>query len=155
MPIVRAQIKNARLVIVGAGPDRDALTALAHSVDAGATFVGRAEDEALPAYMQASHIVCSPALGGESFGIVLLEAMACGTPVVASRIEGYADLLGDGDCAVLVPPRDPGTLATALTALLGDEVRRRALSARGAIKAREYDWPAVAARLERIYQTLL
>ena len=154
MPLVRARIKEARLVIVGDGPDRDTLTALAQSVDAGATFVGRVDDEALPAYMQASDIVCSPALGGESFGIVLLEAMACGTPVVASRIEGYVEMLGDGDAAVLVPPRDPDALAAALAALLGDESHRRALSAQGASKAREYDWPAVAARLERVYESL-
>jgi phosphatidylinositol alpha-mannosyltransferase len=104
--------------------------------------------------MQASDIVCSPALGGESFGIVLLEAMAGGTPVVASRIEGYTELLGGNDCAVLVPPRDPDALAAALAALLGDEGRRHSLGARGAIKAREYDWPAIAVRLESIYETL-
>ena len=154
MPIVRGQMANARLVIVGDGPDRNALTSLAHSVNADVHFVGRVDDPQLPAYMQASDIVYSPALGGESFGIVLLEAMACGTPVVASRIEGYVELLGDGDCAVLVPPRDPDALASALAALLADDGRRRALAARGAAKAREYDWPVVADRLERIYDSL-
>ena len=153
MPLVRAHAPHARLVIVGDGPDRDALASLARSVNAGATFTGRVENAALPGYMQAADIVCSPALGGESFGIVLVEAMACGTPVVASRIEGFVEMLGDGDAALLVPPRDHGALASALTTLLGDEPRRRALGARGAIKAREYDWPAVAARLERIYES--
>jgi phosphatidyl-myo-inositol alpha-mannosyltransferase len=153
MPIVRAQIARARLVIVGDGPDRDALASLARSVNAGATFAGRVEDTALPGYMQAADIVCSPALGGESFGIVLLEAMACGTPVVASRIEGYVALIGDDDCAVLVPPRDPAALAAALARLLSDEGRRRALAERGAAKARQYAWPEIAARLERIYES--
>ncbi|MBI3399819.1 MAG: glycosyltransferase family 4 protein [Acidobacteria bacterium] len=154
MPIVRARVANARLLIVGDGPARDALTALARSVDADVRFAGRVDDQQLPAYMQAGDIVCSPALGGESFGIVLLEAMACGTPVVASRIEGYTDLLGE-DSAVLVPPRDSDALAAALMALLKDEGRRRTLARRGASKAREYDWPVVAGRLERVYQACM
>jgi phosphatidylinositol alpha-mannosyltransferase len=153
MPIVRAQVGNARLVIVGDGPDRDALASLARTVNAGATFAGRVEDAALPGYMQAADILCSPALGGESFGIVLLEAMACATPVVASRIEGYVELLGCSDCAVLVPPRDHDALARALSALLADNERRRTLAERGVAKVREYDWSAVAARLEGIYES--
>jgi phosphatidylinositol alpha-mannosyltransferase len=154
MSTVRAQVTNARLVIVGDGPDRESLTALARTLNVDVQFRGRVDDQQLPAYMQSADIVCSPALGGESFGIVLLEAMACETPVVASRIDGYTELIGDGDCAVLVPPRDPDALAAALSALLSDDGRRRALAERGAAKAREYAWPAVAARLERIYESV-
>jgi phosphatidylinositol alpha-mannosyltransferase len=154
MPAVRAQVTSVRLVIVGDGPDRESLTAIARTLNVDVRFAGRVDDQQLPAYMQSADIVCSPALGGESFGIVLVEAMACGTPVVASHIEGYVDMLGDSDSAVLVPPRDPDALAAALTALLVNEDRRRAQGARGAVKAREYAWPAVAARLERIYESV-
>src|SRR5260221_11774814 len=74
MPLVRAHAPHARLVIVGDGPDRDALASLARSVNAGATFTGRVENAALAGYMQAADIVASPALGGESFGIGRAEA---------------------------------------------------------------------------------
>ncbi|MBI3492232.1 MAG: glycosyltransferase family 4 protein, partial [Acidobacteria bacterium] len=154
MPLVQQRRPDAQLLIVGDGPERHALESLAATLGANVRFVGRVDDEQLPAYMQASQIVCSPAIGGESFGIVLLEAMACGTPVVASDIEGYADLIGGDDSAVLVPPRDVDALGAALAALMGDEPRRRALAARGAVKARDYDWSAIAGRLENIYQSL-
>src|SRR5206468_8406389 len=101
---MRGISNGARLLIVGEGPDRSRLEALASATAADVSFAGRVADEELPAYFQASDIVCSPAIGGESFGLVLLEAMACGAPVVASRIDGYAGLAGDNDCALLVPP---------------------------------------------------
>ena len=118
------------------------------------TFAGRVDDEELPAYFQWSDVVASPALGGESFGIVLLEAMACGKPIVASRIDGYVGLTGDADCGPLVPPGDAEALAAALIPLLICDDLRRTIGARGALAARQYDWPALAKRLVAIYEAL-
>lgn len=151
MPIVQQRVPTARLVIVGDGPDRAALTSLARTIGVDVQFAGHVDDERLAACLQTSDVVCSPALGGESFGIVLLEAMACGKPIVASRIDGYAGLLETVDCAVMVPPKSVDALAGALASLLEDEPRRVALGARGPAAAQPYDWRAVAARLETIY----
>jgi len=112
------------------------------------------DDAKLPAYFQWSDVVASPALGGESFGIVLLEAMACGTPIVASRIEGYVGLAGAADCGPLVPPGDADAIAGALVPLLENEAYRRLVGARGAVAARQYDWSALASRLVVIYDRL-
>jgi phosphatidylinositol alpha-mannosyltransferase len=105
--------------------------------------------------VQASDVVCSPATGGESFGIVLLEAMACEKPIVASRIEGYETLIGDADCGTLVPAGDADAIGAALLSLLGDGNRRRMFGARGLQAARAYDWAVIARRLDAIYRRLL
>lgn len=152
---VQDHASATRLMIAGEGPDRAPLESLARTLGADVTFAGRVDDAELPAYVQASDVVCSPATGGESFGLVLLEAMACGTAVVASRIDGYVALAGETDCARLVPPRNAEALADALIDLLTNEEGRRALGARGAVRARMFDWRAIAQRLESIYYNLL
>jgi glycosyltransferase involved in cell wall biosynthesis len=86
---------------------------------------------------------------------VLLEAMASGTPVVASRIPGYDETVRDGIDGLLVPPADPEALAKALVSILTDGQRRRALTAAGLERAREYAWPKVAARTLDYYRELL
>jgi phosphatidyl-myo-inositol alpha-mannosyltransferase len=151
MPRVHQRVPAARLIVVGDGPDRGRLEALARAVGADAQFVGRIDDDELPAFFQASEVVCAPALGGESFGLVLLEAMASARPVVASAIDGFTELVGAVDCARLVPPGNDNALADALAALMGDETARQELGGRGAARAEEYDWTRVAAKLEAIY----
>src|SRR5207247_10295687 len=96
-----------------------------------------------------------PARGSESFGIVLLEAMACEKPIVASRIEGYERLVGPADCGILVAPGDPEAVAAALVMLLRDRSLRQSLGSRGLETARQYDWSSIARRLEGIYWRLL
>jgi phosphatidylinositol alpha-mannosyltransferase len=152
---IQRQDPDAVLAIVGDGSERLRLTRLAHEIGVSVLFAGRVTDEALPGYLQAADVVCSPALGGESFGIVLLEAMACAKPIVASRIEGYEALIDRSGCAALVPPGDADALATALASLLGSADRRRALGEKGAAFVRDYDWDIIAARLASIYQRLL
>jgi len=155
MTIVQRRVPNARLMIVGDGPDRAALEAAARDAQVTATFTGRVADEALPAFYRAADLVCSPALGGESFGIVLLEAMAAGRPIVATRIEGYEELLSGAECARLVTAGDSEALADAIATLLGDAGARRALGANGEAFVRDYDWALVARRLESIYVALV
>jgi phosphatidyl-myo-inositol alpha-mannosyltransferase len=155
MSLVQRDLPAARVVIVGDGPDRRPLIDLARALEIDAEFVGHVRDADVPGYMQAADVFCSPALGGESFGIVLLEAMACERPIVASRIEGYERLVGSTRCGALVPPGDAEALAVSLAALLRDGTKRQILGARGLQRARQYDWSPIAQVLEGIYYDLV
>jgi phosphatidylinositol alpha-mannosyltransferase len=155
MTIVQQHTPDARLVIVGDGPDRRALEATARDGGVEVVFAGRVSDQLLPAYYRAADIVCSPALGGESFGIVLLEAMAAERPIVATRIEGYQELLTGSGSARLVDVDDSVAVAREITLLLADPELRRTLGARGAAFVQDFDWTAIARRLELIYLTLV
>jgi len=152
MPRVRQRHLGARLIVVGDGAARPALEAAARSPSVDAEFVGAVADADLPAYFQWADIVCSPSTGGESFGMVLLEALACGTPIVATRIDGYRAVVGDAGCGRLVPPGDAEALSAALSELLDNDEERRRCGARGLIVARAYDWSVIARRLESIYE---
>jgi phosphatidylinositol alpha-mannosyltransferase len=105
--------------------------------------------------LASAKVFVSPALGGESFGMVLVEAFATATPVVASDIPGFADVAVP-DAATLVAPGDPDALAATVVALLEDEERRVAMgsAARALAKAR-YAWPDIAGRLEAIYEQVV
>ncbi len=154
MAVVQQQAPDARLVIVGEGPDRAALEATARDAGVYATFTGHVSDDDLPAYYRAADIVCSPALGGESFGVVLLEAMAAGRPIVATRIEGYRELLASAGSARLVDVDDEAAIGREITLLLDAPELRRTLGASGAAFVRAYDWNTIARRLESIYTRL-
>ena len=114
-------------------------------------FEGRVRHDRLPRYYASADIFCSPARGGESFGLVLLEAMAAGAPVVATDIPGYRCVVTHGVDGVLLPPRNPEALAETLRALLLDPERRAALGARGVVTASRYGWDRIALDLEAVY----
>jgi phosphatidylinositol alpha-mannosyltransferase len=154
MAFVHRVCPRSRLIVVGDGPDRGALAALAQSLGVDACFTGRLGDDDVVAHLQAADVVCSPATGGESFGIVLLEAMACGKAIVASRIDGYEEVLGDGECGRLVAPGDARALGQAVAMLLASGEQRDALGARARSAAGRFDWTVIAARLDDIYQRL-
>jgi phosphatidyl-myo-inositol alpha-mannosyltransferase len=154
--VARALEGKVRLIIVGETGLRTLLCPRPRDL-AGAeiVWVGRVPPEALPRYYAAADIFCSPAIGQESFGIVLLEAMASGVPVVASDIPGYRTVVTPGQEGLLVPPKRTRELAEALVTLARDEALRRELGARGRATARRYDWPVVIRRLEAIYLRVL
>jgi phosphatidyl-myo-inositol alpha-mannosyltransferase len=150
--IAARQVPDVRLTIVGDGPERASLAARARDVRIDVHFAGAVRDDELSAYYHAADVICSPATGGESFGIVLLEAMAAQRPVVATAIDGYVELVGDTRSgARLVPPGDAAALARALIVLLGDAPLRARLGAQGARFAARFDWDVIARRLESIY----
>ena len=93
----------------------------------------------------------SPATGRESFGIVLLEAMAAGAPIVCSDIHGYKGVVHRGEQALLVPPRDPKALAAAISELLDDPAQRAAMGASGQARAEQFSWEHVTAKVEAYY----
>jgi phosphatidyl-myo-inositol alpha-mannosyltransferase len=118
-------------------------------------FVGSVPQDDLPSYYASADVFCAPSLGGESFGIVLAEAMAVGRPVVCSDIGGYRDVVRDGSDGLLVPPRDPEALAGALAGLLDNPARLAAMGEAAAASARRYAWQVVAAEVEEVYRSAL
>jgi phosphatidylinositol alpha-mannosyltransferase len=96
-------------------------------------------------------VFCAPNTGQESFGIVLLEAMAAGAPIVASDIPGYRDVLAHGKQGLLVERQNPGALADAMCRLLGNPELRASMRHSGQVKARAYDWPRVASQVFDYY----
>lgn len=154
LPTLEAHLKNYRVVVVGTGWMQkyyDAHVPL--NLRNRISFTGYASPDDLPSYYKTADVYCSPATGNESFGIVLLEAMACGTPVVASDIEGYRGVMTSGQEGLLVPPRDPQVLAQALISLAKDPERRQQMGQTGRIKALEYTWSAIVDRLLPIYES--
>jgi len=117
-------------------------------------FAGYVSDEDLPRYYNTADIFCAPATGWESFGMVLLEAMATGKPIVASDIPGYAGLISQGVEGLLVKPRDEKALAGAILTLLKDKPMREKMGQSGKKKAKDYSWDVVAQKVMEYYQYL-
>ena len=154
---VKRDIPEARLIIVGAYDDLEKIPFVLQSQYLGLSdvhFVGRVTDDELARYYGTADVFCAPSTGMESFGIVLLEAMASGVPTVASDIDGYRDVMDDGVQGVLVEPEQPEALAAALVSLLRDPARRRAMGVAGREKALRYAWRVVAARVLEYYASV-
>ena len=147
---------GARLVVAGADPLAVRLLLTRVGVpDDGIDVVGFLSQDELTDLLRSTKALVAPSLGGESFGMVLTRAFACATPVVASDIEGYQEVVTP-ETAVPVAPGDPGSLAAAVVRLLGDEPRRVAMGLAARSLARErYGWPDIAARLEGIYERVV
>jgi phosphatidyl-myo-inositol alpha-mannosyltransferase len=144
---------GALLRIVGADPLAVRLLLTRERVhEEGIDVLGFLDQDAFTAELLAAKALVAPSLGGESFGMVLTRAFACATPVVASDIAGYRDVMSP-EAGVLVPSGDPAALAGAVVELLDDEPRRRALGAAARELARErYSWDDIARRLLGIYE---
>jgi phosphatidylinositol alpha-mannosyltransferase len=143
---------GARLRLIGTDPLQYRLlhTRMRFDED-GIDVLGIVPNEVRDSELATSKLFVSPALGGESFGMVLIEAFATATPVVASDIPGFADV-ATREAAVLVPPGDERALADAICGLLDDEERRVAMGRAGRALAGAYSWDGIAARLEAIYE---
>jgi phosphatidyl-myo-inositol alpha-mannosyltransferase len=142
-----------QLLVVGEGPERARCEALLPpGLRRDVRFLGRVPHEDLPRYYATCDLYVAPSLGGESFGIVLLEAMAAGRPVVASDIPGYRCVATDGRQGRLVPPDDHAALATAIGALLDNRVLRDAMAEDGRRTVARYDWTQVAAEVADAYE---
>ncbi len=157
LPIVARELGGrVRLLIVGESGVRKMLCARpARLAGAEIVWVGRVAPEELPRYYVTADVFCSPAVGQESFGIVLLEALASGTAVVASDIPGYRAVIEDGVDGLLVPPRDPAAIARAIVGLAADRALRARLGENGKAKALQHDWSIIVRRLEAIYRVVL
>jgi len=154
---MKPEIPNSRLIVVGPG------TRLRKRYEKwvrrnglkDVVFVGYASYAELPRYYKTAHVYCSPATSRESFGIVLLEAMAVGTPIVATNIAGYANVVTHGDDGLLVAPKDSRALAKTIVTLLSNETLQQQMRARGRLKAEEYNWERIAQRVLDYYAKAL
>lgn len=151
-PQVRAQLPTARLRVMGDGDRAAALDALGGT--GGVEFLGRVDEDTKARVLATSDVYCAPNTGGESFGIVLVEAMSAGTAVLAADIDGFRRVLRNGECGVLFRTANATSLATELTALLTDDARRASLITAADAVIDEYDWPHVAQRVLRVYDTV-
>lgn len=150
-------LPDATLVMVG--PTWAQVQELVSRADSGMDWpipgiaaLGRVSQEVKVREMGAAEVMCVPSLEGESFGIVLAEAMAAGVPVVASDLPGYRSVLQDGRLGVLTPPRDAPSLTAALDGLLRDEAHRRRLRAAGLEAVDDLSWSRVAGRVIAAYE---
>lgn len=143
---------DLRLLVVGPGNlDKESHQILSARNPADVELVGGVSYQDLPRYYASADIFCSPATGQESFGIVLLEAMAAGKPIVASDIEGYAGIIRDGQQGLLFPRKDSDALADALAALINDPARAARMGATGRRLVEQYRWKVVARQVENYY----
>lgn len=152
-PAVHRAVPRARLLVVGGGRRLEGYRRWVRSHGWNEVhFIGKVSAEDLVRYYQTSDVFCAPSTGQESFGIVLLEAMAAGRAIVASRIPGYAEVVDDGAEGLLVEPKSSEMLAATLIRLLEDAQLRRAMGERGREKAAAYDWSRVAGQVLDFYE---
>jgi len=153
LPALLRAVPGAHVVIAGDGPLRETLeAAVPEPLRKNIIFTGHFDEQDRLALLSASTVVALPAIGGESFGITLAEAMAAGRAVVASGIPGYAAVARNGLDALLVPPGDPDALAAGIAGLLRDPEKAAALGRAARERARAFDWPVVADQIEEAYE---
>lgn len=155
--IVKMEIKDALLIVVGKGPLEDDCKKLVRELDLSdaVIFKGYAESDLIPSYYASCDVYCSPALGGESFGIVLLEAMAVGKPVLASKIPGYDRVIRDGYNGLFFDPRNSEDIARKIIRVLKDEELKNSLINNGREFVMGYSWERVAKMIEEFYRQKL
>jgi phosphatidylinositol alpha-mannosyltransferase len=150
-----AEADDLWLIVVGSGPCRAAVDSLPARTRARVVMLGNLPDDEVPAVYRAANAFVAPAIGGESFGLVLLEAMASGLAIAGSDIPGYREVARPGREALLVPPGDAGALAAAARQLLNDPSVAGRLAAAGRERVREFAWEGVCADVERAYHDVL
>jgi phosphatidylinositol alpha-mannosyltransferase len=151
--VVRDQ-PEARLLVAGRGDPEEFAELVGPDLARNVTLLGELPEPDKAAFLRSVDVYCAPNLLGESFGVILLEAMAAGAPVVASDLDAFARVLADGTAGELVPRGDAAALAAALSGLLADPGRRAALTAAGRQAVAEYDWSVVAQRILAVYETV-
>lgn len=155
MPELIASHPDLQLLVAGPGEVEDVAATLPAEVAEHVTFLGLVSEADKVRAFHSADIYVAPQLGGESFGIVLLEAMASGTPVLASDLEAFRLVLADGQYGMLFSTGDPADLARGVSALLADPEARAAFSRAGLRRAKEYDWSTVARDVERVYDSVV
>lgn len=156
MSIVHRELPEAKLILVGDGEEREHLETLTDNLGIRecVEFAGRVPHEKVQEYMNQAEIFVLPSLS-EGFPVTILEAMASGLPVIATRVGGIPDIIGDGMNGYLTDPKNQEQIAEALLKCLWDEQLRRNMSSNNREKVREYEWSAVAVTLEEIYLNAL
>lgn len=150
---VLEKVPECRLLLVGSSIDKQKVySKLRPELHGKVDALGFVDDADLPWYYAVADVFCAPSLGGESFGIILLEAMAAGTPVIASDIKGYRDLVGSTGGGKLFETGDCGKLADVLIEMLRDDSLREGLAEKGRSGVERYSWDRVALEVESCYR---
>jgi len=153
LPALVERFADIEILIVGRG-DEDELREQAGDLAGHLRFLGQVDDATKASALRSADVYCAPNTGGESFGIVLVEAMAAGTPVVASNLDAFRRVLEDGAAGLLVPIEDPGALAEAVVMVLTDDTLRVGNVAAASEAVRQYDWQVVADDITMVYETV-
>jgi len=153
LPALVERFPELEILIVGRG-DEDELRSKAGKLAGHLRFLGQVDDAEKASALRSADVYCAPNTGGESFGIVLVEAMAAGTAVVASDLDAFRRVLRNGEAGRLVPINDAAALAHAIIDMLTDDVARERYVAAAAAAVRRYDWSVVAGQIMRVYETV-
>jgi len=152
LPIVARFIPNVKYLIAGPGESKDYLKNIDPQHRNRIKFLGFLTDEMKESFLKSVKIYVAPNTGGESFGIILTEALSAGTAVVASDIPAFKAVLENGDAGTLFTNENSEELAKVLVALLRDGEKREKLSENGKLSAQKYDWQVVAEQIENVYE---
>ncbi len=154
LPKILAARPRARLLVAGRGDEKEAVASLPAELRSRVEFLGMVSDEDKARLLRSVDLYVAPNTGGESFGIILVEAMSAGAPVLASDLDAFAQVLDQGAAGELFPNEDADALADAAVRLLGDAERREALRERGSAHVRRFDWSTVGADILSVYETV-
>ncbi|WP_327701839.1 glycosyltransferase family 4 protein [Streptomyces decoyicus] len=154
LPAILAEVPDARLLVAGRGDEEEAVAALPAEMRSRVEFLGMVSDEDKARLLRSVDVYVAPNTGGESFGIILVEAMSAGAPVLASDLDAFAQVLDQGEAGELFTNEDADALAAAAVRLLGDPARLAELRDRGARHVRRFDWSTVGADILAVYETV-
>ncbi|MGW8768596.1 glycosyltransferase family 4 protein [Streptomyces sp. NPDC055815] len=154
LPKILTERPEARLLVAGRGDEEEAVASLPAGMRSRVEFLGMVSDEDKARLLRSVDVYVAPNTGGESFGIILVEALSAGAPVLASDLDAFAQVLDQGTAGELFANEDAEALADAAIALLGDAPRRKELSARGSAHVRRFDWSTVGADILAVYETV-
>lgn len=146
---------HLRLLIAGRGDEADLRDDLPDLLRSRVTVLGELSEQDKARMLASIDVYCAPNLGGESFGVILVEAMAAGAAIVASDLDAFRRVLDDGAAGVLVRRGSASALAAGLTQLVNDPVQRGELVRAGRAAVRDYDWPIVSERVLAVYETVV
>jgi phosphatidylinositol alpha-mannosyltransferase len=152
LPIISRFIPDIRVLIAGPGDSEEVLAKVDPQLRNRVEFLGKISEEDKADFLASVSLYIAPNTGGESFGIILAEAMAGGAAVVASDIPAFADVLGNGQYGALFESENSENLAKVIIDLLRDETKRRELAAAGAVHAQRFDWGQVGEEIFEVYE---
>ncbi|MFD5148704.1 glycosyltransferase family 4 protein [Streptomyces sp. NPDC058401] len=153
-PRIAAECPDVRLLVAGRGDEEEAVASLPPELRSRVEFLGMVSDEDKARLLRSVDVYVAPNTGGESFGIILVEALSAGAAVLAADLDAFAQVLDQGAAGELFSNEDPDSLAASAIALLRDPARREELSARGSAHVRRFDWSTVAADILAVYETV-
>ncbi|MQA93289.1 MAG: glycosyltransferase [Streptosporangiales bacterium] len=154
-PAMAAERRGLRLLIAGPGDEREVYDRLPAELHGQVVLLGMVSEEDKVRAYHSVDVFCAPNLGGESFGIVLAEAMAAGAPILASDIEAFRRVLRDGQAGALFRTGDAADMAREGALLLSDAPRMAELSKQATAAVRQYDWATVGQEVVQVYETVI